>query len=123
VKLKANEVIKSPYLSLRFSKGAKAKIKVQSNIIKATVIQGSELLIRGEVDDLEVNSNTGGYFNGFGLGCKDVLLRAVAGGKIEAHVNEKFEASANTGGMIYYSGNPTSVSQKSVTGGIIEKRK
>jgi hypothetical protein len=108
--------------SIRFSKGAIAKIDVKCQELKAIVIQGSELSISGSVDKINVSTNTGAVFHGYKLKTKDSWLRSVTGGKIEISLTGEMEASANTGGMVYFKGNPKVVSQKVITGGVIEKK-
>ncbi len=122
VKVKSKNTFDAANFSLRLSKGAEAQIVVDNKSLEAVIIQGGELIITGKVDRLDVTCNAGAVFYGFNLMSKDALLRAVTGGKIEIKIRGKLEASTNTGGMIYYKGTPTIISQKSVTGGIIEKK-
>ncbi len=123
VKLKARDTIYSQNFSIRLSKGATVDIMVDNKIMTAIVLQGSELIISGKVENLDVTSNSGGMFEGFKLKAKDVVLRAVTGGKIQVRINGNMNASTHTGGMIYYKGTPKIVSQKAASGGIIEKAK
>lgn len=123
VELTSANVFDVKEFSVRFSKGAIGKIKVKTEHLKAIVIQGSELNISGTTSNIEVSTNTGAVFHGYGLVSKGSWLRSVTGGKIEITLKGKMEASANTGGMVYFKGNPTIVSQKAVTGGIVEKKK
>lgn len=123
VELESKEVFNAEDFNLRLSKGAEAHIKVKNKRLKAIVIQGSGLHISGYAHNVEVSTNTGGIFHGFNLKVKEAKLRSVAGGKIDILMDGKMEASANTGGMIYYKGEAKIVSQKVSTGGIIEKQK
>ncbi len=124
VEFTSKEVFDAKVFSIRLSKGAIGTIKVRNHQLKAVVIQGSELEISGKADNVNVTTNTGAGFHGFKLIVKDSSwLRSVTGGKIEVTLKGKMEASTNTGGMVYYKGSPTIVSQKTITGGIIEKQK
>lgn len=123
VEVTSAEVFDIKVFSLRLSKGAIAKIKVKTERLNAIVIQGSELEISGTTENIEVSTNTGAVFHGYKLVSNGSWLRSVTGGKIEITLKGKMEASANTGGMVYFKGNPTIVSQKAITGGIVEKQK
>ncbi len=123
VELTSANTFKINIFNIRFSKGAIATIKVQCNELKAVVIQGSDLNISGSVGKVNISTNTGAVVHGYNLKAKDSWLRSVTGGKIEVSLSGEMEASANTGGMVYFKGNPKVVSQKVITGGIVEKKK
>jgi hypothetical protein len=123
VKLKAAEVFESKSFKIRLSKGAKANIKVKSDTLIADVVQGSTLIIGGESSFLDVNTNSGSLFEGIKFTAHNVVLKSIAGATIEVRVTGELNANTNTGGKVYYYGTPTIVSQKALTGGIIERKK
>jgi len=119
----ANQALEADNFSLKLSQGSDGNIEVICNNLNVRVAQGSDLIIRGKVSELEIASNSRAVFSGYNLKAENASLKAVTGGSITISVSGNVDATAHTSGTIYYKGVPKSISQNVSTGGEIKQKK
>jgi len=88
------------------SSGADAKFDVKANTIDVIASEGGMLILSGSAESQEVKVVTGGQYEGFDLECDYTFVKANTGAEAEVVARKALEATANTGGEIFYKGNP-----------------
>lgn len=93
-------------LSLRAGSGSVMQLQVQANALDAAAGEGGLLTLLGEVKDQDINASTGGRVVARDLEAQRTYVRASTGGEATVVARAELDAAANTGGKVYYAGNP-----------------
>lgn len=114
-------LITTDRLSARAVTGGELSLEVATQSLEAHAGEGAILAVSGSTDTLEVNVSTGGHFEGEELEANRSYVRAGTGGIARVVAREALDASANLGGQIYYIGQPTEKSTRTLLSGEIRK--
>lgn len=107
--------------SARAITGGQLVLEVNAQSLEAHASEGGILELSGSTDTLEANVSTGGEFDGHDLEANRTYARASTGGTTIVVASESLEASANTGGVIRYRGQPQEKSTRTFLSGEIRK--
>ena len=117
--ISSEEKIESSLLKLSSNEGSSIKLDVDVNKLDAKINSGSEIILKGEAENLTVNANAGGKFYSKTLKAKNATLTTNAGGAIEINVTDLVDAKTRAGGKIDIYGSPGNRNTKSVAGGSV----
>lgn len=106
---------------LKASSGASIKGEVKLASLKVKQSSGGNVMLKGEVDRLTVNANSGGFFKGYELIANYLVADVNSGGGVQVTVNKEVEAEANSGGYVSYKGNAIIRSINVNSGGSVKK--
>jgi hypothetical protein len=104
--LNSRELISGDRLEIKASSGAEVSLEVQANILEAGAAEGAQLELAGAVSTQYVTANTGGEYDGDRLEADRTEVRANTGGEAWVIAREYLDASAHTGGEVFYKGDP-----------------
>ncbi|MEA5259748.1 head GIN domain-containing protein [Arcicella aquatica] len=99
------------------SSGAIVTLKISVNNLELSSVQGAIVNLEGKATFQQTKVNTGGELFAYNLISDEVEIRAHTGGVAQVSANKMLDASAGTGGMINYKGNPSERNVKSNLGG------
>ena len=117
--VKTEGTLKSNFSELRAQEGAAIYAEVKSEKVKAKAITGGIINVRGKTENLEVEANTAGQFNGKNLKSKEAFITSSSAAKTEIYASDYCKATAKLGGQIEILGNPKKVDYKTTLGGKI----
>jgi hypothetical protein len=83
---------------------------------------GSDMDIKGKVNDVNITASSGSDFNGYDLISETCKADASSGSGIEITVNKELQAQASSGGGINYKGNGVITSVSNSSGGKVKKQ-
>lgn len=83
---------------------------------------GSNIDIKGKVNDLKVTTSSGSKFSGYELISESCTADASSGSDIEITVNKALQAQASSGGGIDYKGDGAVTSVSNSSGGRVKKQ-
>lgn len=101
-----------------------ASIHLSIDVLNLTVetSSGASCSFMGKTKNATISSNSGSSFSDKDLEIMYAILEADSGGSIEVSVTESITAKADSGGSIYYYGNPKNKTiEKDITGTIKSK--
>jgi hypothetical protein len=91
-------------LEMKCSSGAAVFAEVDAAEIDARQNSGAEIILKGNVKNLEIDVNSGAMFKGYDLVAEVCSAKASSGGGVRVFVVKELNASANSGGGIHYKG-------------------
>lgn len=104
--ISGKDLLVAEQMEVRIGSGATAELELEVDRLEASANEGGRLTLMGKASSQDVGVGTGGLYDAFDLDCARTYVRAGTGGEAEVVATELLEASANTGGSIYYKGNP-----------------
>lgn len=116
----AENTIYADKLKLRAGTDSNIQLDVDVNAIEVSG-SASRTELSGTCKVQEVNIGTGGKYLSYPLESKEAVVKATLGSSIEISVDEKLTATAGSGGVVYYRGNPDKVEKKENTGGKVKE--
>jgi hypothetical protein len=81
----------------------------------------SKIELAGKTKYQEVNIGTGGKYLAYNLECEETYVKSTLGSIVEVVANKKLGATAGSGGVVYYKGEPQIIEKSENTGGKIKK--
>ena len=91
--------------------------------LKVRTSSGGIVKLTGTTENQEVDVDLYGVYNGFSMKTtENSTVKAGTGAKAEVLAGKTLSAKVSFGGSIFYKGNPEVVKDKTVIGGIIQKR-
>ncbi len=111
--------LKADFFKAEVSGGGVFSGDVNVNALELRAVQGAVLKVNGKAASVEGTANTGGEIRGKELECEDAVIKANTGGTVSVAVTKSIDATAGTGGTVYYKGNPLKESTSSNLGGTI----
>ena len=108
-------------LSVEVASAGEASLIVEANNVTADVESAGEITILGKVKKQTVEAGSGGGYKGYGLISEEAVVKASSAGSIKISVSDKIRVRANSGGSVWYKGNPTYTNTHSNSGGTIKK--
>ncbi|MFT4153637.1 head GIN domain-containing protein [Parafilimonas sp.] len=109
-------------LSIRLSSGADFKGDVTAAKLVVDQSSGSDMDIKGKVNDVSITTNGGSDFNGYDLVSETCKADASSGSDIEITVSKTLDASASSGGGIKYKGSASVTNISNSSGGKVKKQ-
>lgn len=115
--------LKADYFKAEVSGGGSLGCDVDVNSLELRATQAAKLTVSGRAASLEAVANTGGEIKARELQCEDAVVKAHTGASIAISVSKSIEATAGTGGSVYYKGDPAKESTTNVMGGTITRER
>lgn len=115
--VESEELITTDDFEVRATSGARIELSLELSDLEASASEGGMLILEGNAQEQDIQVSTGGEYDGFGMDSARTYVRANTGGQAEVVALEFLEASANTGGSIYYKGEPETTHIKTVIAG------
>jgi hypothetical protein len=119
--LDSREILTGDRLEIKAGSGADVELKIEVNTLEASAIEGAQLELSGTADAQYVSTATGGQYDASQLSVDRTEVRANTGGEARVVANVALDATANTGGVIRYSGDPEEKYTKSNLAGEIRR--
>ena len=114
------ETLTTRKMKLTANTGASLDLKVAVEDLQVKANTGGIIEIEGSAAYQRVNVNTGGIYKAYQLQSEDIDVKANTGGIAHLQAEQRLEASANTGGIINYRGNPPTLVVDTSLGGMVE---
>lgn len=113
-----------PYsdLDLLCSAGSNMKLKVNSEDLDVSASAGSNMMLEGTARNITGSASSGSNIKAKELKTKTANVKVSSGANFWISVNNKLEASASSGGNIFYYENPQSNDISTSSGGNIIKK-
>ena len=108
-------------LELRLGSGARADIAVAVEVLSSYAGEGAELRIKGSAQTQEAMASSGGIYDATDFSTVRTYIRANTGGKAYVTATELLDITVNTGGEVYYKGQPKEKYINSMLGGSIHE--
>jgi hypothetical protein len=119
--LDSREIITADRLEIKVGSGADVELKIEVNTLEASAIEGARLELSGTTNTQYASTATGGQYDASELTANRTEVRANTGGEARVVANEALDATANTGGVVRYSGDPEEKYTKSNLAGEIRR--
>jgi hypothetical protein len=116
-----NDILSGDQLSIRANQGSEIQLEVSVNKLEAVASEGGKINLKGKSEIVDVRTSSGGQFNALGLESDYTYATANTGGTAKVIAKELLEASANTGGVIEYKGQPTKTKMKELLSGKVKE--
>lgn len=103
--------------NLKLDVGTESVIQLRTDVtnLNATVAAG-RIEISGDATNVDLSASTGGKFNAAALAIDNAILKVSTGGQATVRVKNKLNATAGSGGKIYYYGKPLITKSESLGG-------
>ena len=118
-RIRCRDTIQGDQLTINVNSGAVANLKVEVNSFEGSASEGGNLKVAGQTTTQRASAASGGMYNAFKLESARTYAKANTGGQAEIVATESLEATANTGGIVEYKGNPKERSVRTILGGTI----
>ncbi|MEL6989375.1 MAG: head GIN domain-containing protein [Bacteroidota bacterium] len=119
--VKSDDVLESRDLFMNVSSGGLCNLEISTNEIRINVSSGGNLTLEGQADESDVDVSSGGYLNAVDLKSDHSKVNSSSGGAAKVWVEKSIRASANSGGMVKYKGNPENTNINSGFSGSVKK--
>ena len=110
-------------LALSGSAGSNIKVDVNAENLDVSASAGSNVKISGNANSFVGKASAGSNIKAEDLKTTDCDVKTSSGANIWIHVSDELLANANSGGNIFYFGNPEHIDVSSSSGGNIIKNK
>jgi hypothetical protein len=100
--------------------GGKIEIPISVEKLIAEARQGGVIVLSGEAERQEIQVNSGGTYDAFGLESQDTYIKCNTGGVAKVIARRSLTAAAGTKGYIAYVGNPENNLARESLGGEID---
>lgn len=120
-KLESKSVLKGKELRIQVSSAGRAELEVDVDALDVDVNSAGKLELSGKCNFNNVDINSAAKLYAFDLQSKKVNADVNSAAKAEIFVSSELIAEANSGGSIYYKGNPDKVISNSDSGGRVKK--
>ncbi|MBS1947357.1 MAG: DUF2807 domain-containing protein [Bacteroidetes bacterium] len=114
--------ISSGNIAMDFSSGASFKGNVTASDLTVRQGSGAHSTISGTTSHLKADASSGSHIDASALESSVCDADASSGGHISVSVSKEFNASASSGGQVYYTGNASIRSINTSSGGHVLKR-
>ena len=103
--------------NLKLDVGTESVVQLRTDVtnLNATVAAG-RIEISGDATNVDLSASTGGKFNAAALAIDNAILKVSTGGQATVRVKNKLNATAGSGGKIYYYGKPLITKSESLGG-------
>jgi hypothetical protein len=119
--LESKSVLKGNELSIQVNSAGRAVLEVDVDALDVDVNSAGKLELSGKCNFNNIDINSAGKLYAYELQSKKVNADVNSAAKAEISVISELIAEANSGGSIYYKGNPEKVISNSDSGGRVRK--
>jgi len=112
-----NETVRFNNLKLSSMAGSNLNLELITHSLLANAAAGSNILLKGKADNSEYKAMAGSNIKAGDFKTGKSVAKANTGSNIWLNVTSEINANTNSGGNIYYSGNPSTTVVKNSTGG------
>ncbi|MCU4175359.1 head GIN domain-containing protein [Carboxylicivirga sp. N1Y90] len=117
--LDADNTIYADKLKVRAGTDSSVELDVDVNAIEVSG-SASRVELSGVTKTQEVNMGTGGKYLCYPLECEETVAKATLGSNVEVNASKKLIATAGSGGVVNYKGEPAKIEKKENTGGKVK---
>lgn len=117
----ADKAIKASSLIVNAKTGGVIKAKVDTDKLTVKSSAGSVVTLTGKTNVQDILNSSGAKVRNKDLNSNQTIVTVNAGGVAEVKATELVEAKVRAGGEIRIYGNPKTVNEKNVLGGVIKK--
>ena len=117
--IEAENTIYADKLKIRAGTDSSIELDVDVNAVEVSG-SASRTELSGSCKVQEVNIGTGGKYLSYPLESNEAVVKSTLGSNVEITVKEKLNATAGSGGTVYYKGEPAQVEKSENTGGKIK---
>lgn len=115
------ETLSAEKILLRATTGGQLNAQVATQVLDLGASEGGNLKVWGTTESMEVTTSTGGQFSGDQLEAERAYVRSSTGGTAEVYATKLLEVSANTGGSVFYRGEPETKRIKKFVAGEVDR--
>ncbi|MEO0341312.1 MAG: head GIN domain-containing protein [Bacteroidota bacterium] len=119
--VESEDLLKSSYFKVKATSGARIALSVEVANLEGGATEGGILNLEGSADKQDMQVATGAEYDGTYLDAKKTYIRTNTGGRATVVALELLEAAANTGGSIWYKGDPEVKNVKTVIAGEVRR--
>jgi hypothetical protein len=112
----------SKEMNLQASSGANISFDLNVAKLLADCSSGANIRISGTAAKAEMEASSGANILGEQLKASSVVMKASSGANVSSAVTDAINASASSGGNIFYFGTPTLVESKTSSGGNVIRK-
>lgn len=109
--------------NLKISAGADTNIELEVEVTNSLEVSlaAAKATITGTTKYQVVNANTGSKYFGFDLECEEADIRGNTGATLQVNATNRLKATAGTGAVIEYKGNPSKFEYRETVGGKVKQ--
>ena len=115
----SDDIIKQDKVTVKSQEAGVIKLHLDVDELKVAVYTGGQINLKGQANNQDVKSNTGGIYKAEELKTKSTKVGAYTGGIADIYATQKVEAMASTGGTITVLGDPEEIDKKESLGGYV----
>lgn len=121
--IKTEECITTEDLYIKTSSGASVKLDLTCINLSLKTSSGAYISLEGTATNQTVSASSGASYKGKDLITENTEASASSGASISVYVVQSFDASASSGGVVRYGGNPerTDINVGKYSGGMVKK--
>lgn len=120
--VKVLDTIKQHRIELKAQEGAGIDAVLDVKLLVGKSVTGGYLNLSGETESQDIDINTGGVFEGYGLISNQTYIFSTTGAYGKVYAKDILDAKVNFGGTIYFKGNPKEITKKKIIGGTIKSK-
>ena len=117
----SNEIVDLANAEIKALSGGQFEAKIMGKNVNIDLMQGAQMTLEGESENLFVNCNTGALLQAKELFVVKADLKANTGGIINIGEVSELKSRANTGGVITYLGEPKIFEVNTKLGGVVQQ--
>lgn len=119
--IKSSDIVKATALDVNAKTGSNIDLKIDADRLNVKAGSGSVAKLTGKAGVQDIVSNSGAKVKNKDLISSQTSVTVNAGGQAEVNATELVNAKTRAGGEILIYGNPKTVKEKTVAGGIIKQ--
>ncbi len=106
---------------MELSSGGYIDGELRCGTVKIDSGSGATAKLRGKAGAAEIECRSGSYIRATDLICETVVVTASSGASAKVYVDRALDASASSGSSVEYAGNPSTVNDRSSSGGSVRR--
>lgn len=106
-------------LEVRAQEGSFIELPIETNYLDVKSVTGSQIILSGTSKNQNVETNTGGKYDGFDLNCDNTIISATTGSEVKIKSTNVLDCNVKLGGSILYKGSPKNIKSKIILGGSV----
>ncbi|MBN1821659.1 MAG: DUF2807 domain-containing protein [Prolixibacteraceae bacterium] len=114
--------LKADMLELSSSAGSNLKLEVKARDMEVSASAGANIFLEGETENIKLSASAGSNIKAEDLVSQYCRAKASSGANIYITVENRLEGRANSGGNVFYSGNPKRFDISNSSGGNVKAR-
>ncbi|MBN2773641.1 MAG: DUF2807 domain-containing protein [Prolixibacteraceae bacterium] len=114
--------LEADMLELSSSAGSNLKLEVKARDMEVSASAGANIFLEGETENIKLSASAGSNIKAEDLVSQYCRAKASSGANIYITVENRLEGRANSGGNVFYSGNPKRFDISNSSGGNVKAR-